>query len=275
MKIFFSGKVIKLIKKLQLNVDERYREKSEEFKNKTQNISQLSSNTRNNLYHYFGSVSFENDEKSIHSKKNKGGNAAAADDDDEDEEEEIGDNNTIGEAEDTLTIDQKDELNGDDNTSIANTTTANPNDSLRRSIIDQYTTSTTSSPLQKSKLISGNSQDIFLLPEYIERIFDESLPHPSLASFSLKYLQIIREIYQKILLSWEISLIREDIERLIEYMHSLSSNELWKQMISVKNNGITIFQQLEFMRNTYLLGKGEFYQVFYFFHFILFLNFNY
>ena len=136
------------------------------------------------------------------------------------------------------------------------------NSSHRRSIIDQYTTP----PVHSNSNKSFPSQDIFQVPEFIERIFDELLPHPSLASVSLQYLQIISDMYQKILLSWDICLIKEEIEKLIEFMHSLSSNELWKQMIASKNgSGITIYQQLEFMRNTYLLGKGEFYQVFTFY----------
>jgi hypothetical protein len=142
------------------------------------------------------------------------------------------------------------------------------NDEIRRSIIDQYTT--------KDSLSSSLPyQDIFHLPEYLERIWNESLPFPSLknsSSFSgLKYLKTIHQNYQKAILCWDPNLIREETENLIHEVYQQSSNELWNEMTKGQETGqqqeqdqhrrITIYQQLEFMRNTYLCGKGEFYQV--------------
>jgi hypothetical protein len=152
---------------------------------------------------------------------------------------------------------------------------------IRRSIIDQHTTKDSSLPYQ----------DIFHLPEYLERIWNESIPFPSMKSSAsaafasgcsgFEYLKAIHQNYQKAILSWDPNLIREEIENLIHEIYQQSSNELWNEMTKGRGQPqeqgqqegmgqgqgqqhekrITIYQQLEFMRNTYLCGKGEFYQV--------------
>ena len=267
-KIFFSGKVIKLIKKLKLNYDEKYRDIYQHQQNDN-NETQFNSNkqnsqwnSRNNLYHYFGLVSYDHEQKNPDVKQQKNADGELSDEDIQENENEL--------EEKEYQHDEVEKNGNMDGINESNIESMN-NSSHRRSIIDQYTTP----PVPSNSNKSFPSQDIFQVPEFIERIFNESLPHPSLASVSLQYLQIISDMYQKILLSWDICLIKEEIEKLIEFMHSLSSNELWKQMIASKNgSGITIYQQLEFMRNTYLLGKGEFYQVFAFYLITFdFLNF--
>lgn len=260
-KIFFSGKVIKLIKKLKLNYDEKYEVKNNNNSDLNSSKKNQQFQSRNNLYLYFGLVSSNNDfdlkskqkKNSIDLKTNTNDNTN--DNELSDHEFENKEENKINDNDDNFDDDKKQE----ENENFENNLVENENkseSSIRQSILEQYTTSETLS----SSILP--SQDIFKLSEFIERIFNESLPHPSLASVSLKYLQLIREMYQKILLSWDLCLIREEIEKLIELIYSLSSNELWNQMI-ISNSGsnITIYQQLEFMRNTYLLGKGEFYQV--------------
>lgn len=165
---------------------------------------------------------------------------------------------------------ERNESRDDDEDSVhEQNSSTKPKDQIRCSIIDQYTTKDNS---------SLPYQDIFHLPEYLERIWNESLPFPSFkassSSLGLEYLKSIHQNYQKAILSWDPNLIREEIENLIHQLYQQSSNELWNEMTKGQEIGqqqeeqkgkqerrITIYQQLEFMRNTYLCGKGEFYQV--------------
>jgi hypothetical protein len=256
VQILFSGKVVQLLKKLKQKnpntMTKKYEAREGESRVSHTTIISASSmrderrDSEEGIYRYFTSSQYRGRESTSHNEK-------------EDMKEK--------EEEDSL-LDEPLPLNSFHSPPPSVFPSPDPplqssHDHIRRSIIEQYT-STDLNPLPPF-------QDLFHVPEYLERIWNESLPFPSLqvtsSSSPLDFLQRIHQSYQRSLLSWDVNLIRDDIETLIQDLSQQSSNELWNEMTLSErkresgDTGIDIFQQLEFMRNTFLCGKGEFYQV--------------